>query len=60
MDTFVNQNFGEGGNQVEQVFDMAASCIESIADTNQIYECKDLPKRSYLSFLTNLTASSSK
>ena len=56
MDTFVNQNFGEGGNQVEQVFDMAASCIESIADTNQIYECKDLPKKELLGFLDQLNS----
>ena len=56
MDTFVNQNFGEGGNQVEQVFDMAASCIESIADTNQIYECKDLPKKELLEFLDQLNS----
>ena len=34
-------NFQEDGDQLQQVFDMAASCVKTIADENQIYDCKD-------------------
>ena len=39
LDTFVKMNFtAEGGAGVEQVFDMAASCVETITDPNQLYD----------------------
>ena len=34
-------NFQEDGDQLQQVFDMAASCVKTIADENQIYDCKE-------------------
>lgn len=55
LESFVESNFGEDTNQIEQIFEMAAGCIETIADTNQIYECKDLPKSEILEFLDQLS-----
>jgi len=49
-------NFGEDINQIDQIFQMAASCIETIADANQIYECKDVPKSEILEFLDQLSS----
>ncbi|NHK40150.1 baseplate protein, partial [Thermus thermophilus] len=56
LESFVESNFGEDTNQIEQIFEMAAGCIETIADTNQIYECKDLPKSEILEFLDQLSS----
>ena len=44
IETFVAMNFGEGA-EVDQVFDMAASCVESISDSNQVYDCSTVPKK---------------
>ncbi len=56
LESFVESNFGEDTNQIDQIFEMAAGCIETIADTNQIYECKDLPKSEILEFLDQLSS----
>ena len=54
--SFVESNFGEDTNQIDQIFEMAATCIETIADANQIYECKDVPKSEILEFLDQLSS----
>ena len=56
LTSFVEMNFGDEVNQIDQIFQMAASCIETIADTNQIYECKDVPKSEILEFLDQLSS----
>tara|TARA_B100001250_G_C19783848_1_gene783161 strand:+ start:970 stop:1686 length:717 start_codon:yes stop_codon:yes gene_type:complete len=57
LDTFVKMNFtAEGGAGVEQVFDMAASCVETITDPNQVYDCRDLPRKDLLEFFDNLNS----
>ena len=39
LDTFVEMNIGDAEDQgVEQIFKMAASCIKTIADTEQVYD----------------------
>tara|TARA_B100002019_G_scaffold250915_1_gene231061 strand:+ start:10926 stop:11651 length:726 start_codon:yes stop_codon:yes gene_type:complete len=49
LDTFIKGNFDvedseNAGSALDQVFDLAADCIVSIADTNQVYDCADTPK----------------
>ena len=57
LDTFVKMNFtAEGGAGVEQVFDMAASCVESITAPNRVYDCKDVPRKELLEFFDNLNS----
>ena len=56
LTSFVEMNFGDEVNQIDQIFQMAASCIETIADTNQIYECKDVTKSEILEFLDQLSS----
>tara|TARA_B100000575_G_scaffold294637_1_gene312496 strand:- start:12972 stop:13682 length:711 start_codon:yes stop_codon:yes gene_type:complete len=56
LDIFVEMNFQDGDQGVDQIFKMAANCIESIADTEQVYECKDLPKEEITSFLDQMTS----
>tara|TARA_R100000008_G_C3536357_1_gene142233 strand:- start:205 stop:921 length:717 start_codon:yes stop_codon:yes gene_type:complete len=57
LDIFVKMNFTETGSVgVEQIFEMAASCVETISDPNQVYECKDLPKKELLEFFDNLNS----
>jgi hypothetical protein len=45
LNTFVKMNFDDTEDQLQQVFDMAATCVKTIADENQIYDCKDIPKK---------------
>ncbi len=56
LDIFVEMNFQDGDQGVDQIFKMAANCIESIADTEQVYDCKDLPKEEITSFLDQMTS----
>lgn len=47
LDSFIKNNFdveGENSNALDQVFDLAATCIKTIADKDQVYDCEDIPK----------------
>tara|TARA_X000001036_G_scaffold202155_1_gene189886 strand:+ start:5429 stop:6136 length:708 start_codon:yes stop_codon:yes gene_type:complete len=55
IETFVSMNFGEGA-EVEQVFDMAASCVESISDANQVYDCSTVPKKELIEFFDQMNS----
>ena len=56
LETFVKMNFSENANQVDQVFEMAASCVETIADANQVYDCSNVPKKEVLEFFEQLSS----
>jgi len=56
LESFVSMNFGEGDNQVDQIFQMAASCVESISDENQVYDCSTIPKKELLEFFDQLNS----
>ena len=55
LESFVAMNFSDESG-VDQVFDMAASCIETIADTEQVYVCADSTKQEILEFLEQLNS----
>ena len=55
LETFVAMNFGEGA-EVDQVFDMAASCVESISDANQVYDCSSVPKKELIEFFDQMNS----
>ena len=58
LDTFVEMNIGEAEDQgVEQIFKMAASCIKTIADTEQVYDCADSSEAEIAEFFESLTSS---
>ena len=55
LDTFVSMNFQEGDSPgMDQVFDMAASCLETISDAEQVYDCSDTPKKEILDFFDQM------
>jgi hypothetical protein len=54
LDLFIKINFVGETPGIEQVFDLAASCAESIADENQVYLCKDTPKKELIEFFENM------
>jgi hypothetical protein len=57
LDMFVKMNFAEENvNQVDQIFEMATSCIQTIADPNQIYDCADVPKEELSDFFDQLNS----
>ena len=56
LESFVSMNFGESDNQVDQIFQMAASCVESISDENQVYDCSTVPKKELLEFFDQLNS----
>jgi len=56
LDTFVEMNFSEEQG-VEQVFKMAASCLKTIADTEQVYDCADSTQDELNEFFESLTSS---
>ena len=54
LDTFISMNFTGEDPGMEQVFDMAASCLETISDADQVYECSDTPKKEILEFFDQM------
>jgi len=58
MATFVEMNFiGEEQEfGTEQIFDMAADCVESITDTEQVYDCTGMPRSEIIEFFENLSS----
>lgn len=57
LKTFVELNFGDEQPGVEQMFNMAATCVQSIADTEQVYDCADTPKAELLEFFDGMSSS---
>jgi len=56
LNTFVRMNFEEGEDQLQQVFDMAATCVKTIADENQVYDCKDISKKELTDWFEQLNS----
>ncbi len=57
LDTFVKMNFMDEDNiQVDQIFEMAADCVKTITDTEQVYECTDMPREEIIEFFENLSS----
>ena len=55
LDTFINMNFiGDEAPGMDQIFDMAANCLETISDTEQVYDCADTPKKEILEFFDSM------
>ncbi len=54
LDTFIQMNFTGEEAGMEQVFDMAATCLETISDTEQVYDCADTPKKEILEFFDSM------
>lgn len=56
LQTFVKMNFAEEGPGVDDVFEMAAECMSTIADAEQVYDCADSTREEKLEFLDNLNS----
>ena len=56
LETFVKMNFAGEEPGVDQVFDMAASCISAITDPEQVYEAADIPTQEMKDFLDTMTS----
>ena len=55
LDTFVSMNFvGDNEVGVDQVFEMAGSCIKTISDPEQVYDCADVPKKEIQDFFEGM------
>ncbi len=56
LETFVAMNFSDDDNQIDQVFEMAAGCVKTIADADQVYDCADSSKQELLKFFDQLSS----
>ncbi|QBQ74894.1 baseplate hub assembly chaperone [Cyanophage S-RIM4] len=54
LDMFVKSNFTGAG--MDEIFEMAAGCAESIADSEQVYICKDTPKEELIEFFESMNS----
>jgi len=54
LDTFVKMNFAGEQVGVDQVFEMAGSCIKTISDPEQVYDCQDVPKKEITEFFESM------
>tara|TARA_B100001996_G_scaffold213493_1_gene163977 strand:+ start:1655 stop:2365 length:711 start_codon:yes stop_codon:yes gene_type:complete len=56
FDTFVKMNLQGEEPGMDQVFEMAAACVKTIADANQVYDCKESSKKELLSFFDEMNS----
>tara|TARA_B100001113_G_scaffold37331_1_gene26531 strand:- start:7585 stop:8295 length:711 start_codon:yes stop_codon:yes gene_type:complete len=56
LETFVSMNFTDEGGQVDQVFNMSASCVKTISDANQVYDCSNIPQKELVEFFDQLNS----
>jgi len=55
LESFVKMNFAEGeDNPVDQVFELAANCVKTIADENQVYDCTTVPRKELVEWFEQL------
>ncbi len=55
IETFVQMNFSDETSQVDQIFEMAATCVKTIADAEQVYDCSDCSKKELIEFFEQLS-----
>ena len=60
LSEFVNQNFGEGGDQVTASFDVIASCVDMIYTDEETWTAKDHSKKEWLAFVETLPSNAFK
>lgn len=53
LDMFVKMNL-QGDNTMDQIFEMAASCAETIADKQSVHVCKETPKEELIEFFESM------
>jgi len=53
MDMFIKNNFASTG-KTEDVFEIAASCIEQIVENDDVYETKSFTKKEIMDFLESM------
>jgi len=53
LDMFVKNNFGTG-TQVDDVFEIASTCIEQIFEGEEVFEVKNFSKKEVMDFLDSL------
>ena len=56
LDTFVKANFMGDEGTVDQVFDMAASCVKQISSAEEVHEAADISKKELLEFFDQLSS----
>ena len=56
IETFVAMNFDDGKSQVDQVFEMAATCVKTISDAEQVYDCADNTRDELMEFFEQLSS----
>lgn len=54
MEMFVKMNLSGEGQGIDEVFDLAASCALTIADSSQVHDCKDTPKKELVEFFESM------
>jgi hypothetical protein len=55
IETFVAMNFDDSSSQVDQVFNLAATCVKTISDAEQVYDCADNTKEELVEFFEQLS-----
>ena len=54
MDTFIRNNMSEGTTEIEDVFEIASSCIEQVIEGEEVYEANSFTKREVIEFLESM------
>lgn len=54
MDTFIKNNMSESKSDVDDVFEIASSCIDQIVEGEEVYESNNFSKKEVLEFLESM------
>tara|TARA_B100000575_G_scaffold260840_1_gene234093 strand:- start:20404 stop:21114 length:711 start_codon:yes stop_codon:yes gene_type:complete len=56
LDTFVKANFVNDAQDVDQIFEMAASCVKSVTTPEEVHDCTTMPHKEVLEFLDSMSS----
>ena len=54
LDVFVKNNFGDGSNEIDTIFELTISCIDKIYQGEEVWESKDTSKKEIVEFLEGM------
>jgi hypothetical protein len=57
LDQFIKSNFDFGSNNIEQSFDLVASCVDKIYTEDEVWSSADVSKKEIVEFLDQMNSS---
>lgn len=54
LDVFVKNNFGDGANEIDTIFELTIGCVDKVYEGDEVWEAKDVSKKELTEFLEGM------